>query len=186
MKTSQMGFPVLLVTVCLIAVNGCTKEGIIKDGVTGEKSAEMMQSSGNITVAGGGTTLEFGEKTTYEFSAVQSGGKTTGHFILKFRAAGGSIWVDIDCIRLFDDNKATLSGIITKVTASPHSNPDFEVPPFIFVGGRVSFTCQDNGEGNASPADMVSDIGEIPGVPATCADEWPVYLPLDGNVQIVK
>jgi hypothetical protein len=40
-----------------------------------------------------------------------------------------------------------------------------------FVEGRVSFTIQDNGEGNTASPDLLSDIGEFPGVPASCADE---------------
>ncbi len=192
MKKLEPFFFISFVSLCLIALNGCTKETAFSNEqqLAIEKAnalnAAAKPSGGNITVAGGGITLEFGEKTTYEFSAVQSRGKTTGHFILKFRAAGGSLWVDLDCLRLFGDNKATVSGVITKVTVNPNANPDFPPPPFIFVGGRVSFTCQDNGEGGDAPADMVSDIGELPGIPASCADEWPVYLPLDGNVQINK
>ncbi|MES2647310.1 MAG: hypothetical protein V4717_10565 [Bacteroidota bacterium] len=167
--------------VCFISLSSCRKDAAFncenKPGV--EKYQIHMPLGRNIVVSGGGTTLEFGAKTTYEFNAVQSKGKTTGHFILKFRAAGGSLWVDLDCLRVFDGNKATISGLITRVEANGETPP-----PFIFVGGRVSFTCQDNGEGASAPADMVSDIGELPGVPASCADVWPLYLPLDGNVQI--
>ena len=34
---------------------------------------------------------------------------------------------------------------------------------------------------------LIQDIGVLDmNIPASCADEWPVYLPLDGNVQIDK
>jgi hypothetical protein len=186
MKKFKMFVVVFLFAVCSISLNSCTKDATAKQQFTTESmgvsgDAATKEFGGNITVSGGGTTVEFGEKTTYEFNAVQSKGKTTGQFILKFRAGGGSLWVDIDCLRLFGDNKATISGVITKFLARGE-----EPPPFIFVGGRVSFTCQDNGEGGSASPDLVSDIGEIPGVPASCADEWLLYLPLDGNVQIIK
>ncbi len=189
MKKLKMFFLISFVSLCLIALNGCRKEtpfnnerqlAIEKANLLNVPAAKS--SGGNITVAGGGTTLEFGEKTTYVFNAVQSKGKTTGHLILKFRAADGALYIKVDCLRLFGDNKATLSGIITQFK----ENPEFPAPPFIYLGARVSFTCQDNGEGNSAPADLVSDIGELPGIPASCVDEWEVYLPLDGNVQIKK
>ncbi len=75
-----------------------------------------------------------------------------------------------------------MSGVITKLYGK--ENSEFPPPPYIFVGGRVSFTVQDNGEGQSASPDLVSDIGElIQGVPASCADEWPVYL-AGANVQI--
>lgn len=188
MKKLRTLFLLCIISVCLIALNGCTKEkSLSNERQLAIEKADLLNvavansSGGNIIVTGGGTTLEFGEKTTYEFSAVQSNNKTTGQFILKFRAGGGSVWVDIDCLRLWGDNKATISGVITKFLARGEAPP-----PFIFVGGRVSFSCQDNGEGSSAPADLVSDIGELPGIQASCADEWQVYLPLDGNVQIKK
>jgi len=192
MKKFKIFVTVFLFAACSISLNSCTKDAAVeqqsaKESLGVSSDIATQEFGGNITVAGGGTTEEFGEKTTYEFNAVQRQGKTTGHFILKFRAAGGSLWVDIDCLRLFDGNKATISGVITKITVSPHANPDFPPPPYIFVGGRVSFTCQDNGEGNAASSDLVSDIGVLDiNTPASCADEWLLYLPLDGNVQITK
>ena len=168
MKKLQLLFWVFLAITSFIAVYGFTNE------------------QANTVVSGGGTTEEFGHLTTYEFNAVQlRNGRAAGHILLKFRAAGGSLWVKVDCLRLFDDNKATLSGVITKVDASPHANPDFPVPPFVYVGGRVSFTVQDNGEGSAAAQDLVSDIGVVDmGATASCSDEMPTYLPLNGNVQI--
>lgn len=56
----------------------------------------------------------------------------------------------------------------------------------MYVGARMSFTVQDNGEGGSAPSDLVSDIGEhTPGTPASCNDEWLVYL-AGANVQIKK
>jgi hypothetical protein len=170
MKKLQPFFVIALFAVAFVAVSGFTR------------------AQSNTIVSGGGTTEEFGHLTTYEFSAVQHrNGRVRGHILLKFRAAGGSIWVKVDCLRLFDGNKATLSGVITKVGASPHANPDFPPPPFVYVGGRVSFTVQDNGEGNAAADDLVSDIGVVDmGNTASCSDEMPTYLPLSGNVQIKR
>lgn len=190
MKKLKMGLFVSLYALCTIVINGCKKDSAISSEpqATIEKAnllrtVDTKQSGGNITVAGGGTTLEFGEKTTYAFNAVQSNGKTTGHLILKFRAADGALFIKVDCLRLFGDNKATLSGIITQFKESPQ----FPAPPFIYLGARVSFTVQDNGEGRSSSADLVSDIGVLDiNIPASCADDMIPYLPLDGNVQINK
>jgi hypothetical protein len=185
MRKIRTAYFVALGAISLATFTSCEKETPFERQETSDLSNKRVSSEGNITVSGGGTTVEFGKKTTYEFNAVQREDKTTGHILLKFRAASGSLWVNVDCVRLWGDNKATLSGIITKLHIGPNPNPDFLPPPFIFIGGRVSFTVQDNGEGgNATDADMVSDIGELPGTTASCSDEWPVYLPLDGNVQI--
>jgi hypothetical protein len=175
MKNLQLLVSASLITISFIAVYGFTNKQI--DVMPAKPSA-----SGNITVSGGGSFEELGAKTTYTFNAVQqSNGKTTGHLILQFRAADSRMFVKLDCLRLFGENKATLSGIITSLTQSP----DFPPPPFIYVGGRVSFTVQDNGEGNVVSPDLVSDIGElVSGVGASCSDEWPLYLATDGNVQI--
>ena len=198
MKKLQMGFIVSLFAVCLIAINSCKKETAFSSEQQLANEQELAiekvnffndvaskQSAGNITVAGGGSFEELGATTTYTFNAVQhSNGTTNGHLILHFRAAESSMQVKIDCLRLFGDNKATMGGIITKLYGK--ENAGFPPPPFIFVGGRVSFTVQDNGEGGSGSPDLVSDIGElIPGVPASCADEWPVYL-AGANVQINK
>jgi hypothetical protein len=179
MKKLQFVSLIAVCAIAIVAVYGFTSKQAAGAGI--ENTAFQ-----NTIVSGGGTTEEFGYLTTYEFNAVQqSTGRTTGHILLKFRAAGGSVWIKVDCLRLFDDNKATLSGVITKVTASPQSNPEFPVPPFIYVGGRVSFTVQDNGEGDAAAQDLVSDIGVLDmNVSASCDDEWDTYLPLSGNVQI--
>ena len=185
MRKLQWGFLVSLFTVCLIAVNGCKKEASFSDNSKSTDDTELKQSDGNITVSGGGTFDELGAITTYSFNAVQrSNGQTNGHFLFHFRAAAASIYVKIDCLRLFGDNKATMSGVITKIYGKGES--EFPPPPFIFIGGRVSFTVQDNGEGASAPSDLVGDIGElVAGVPASCADEWPVYL-AGANVQIKK
>jgi hypothetical protein len=187
MKKFKMLVVVFLFAVCSISLNSCTKDATAKQqsaresmGVSGD--AATKEFGGNITVTGGGSFEELGSTTTYTFNAVQHGnGITNGHLILHFRAAGGSMYVKIDCLRLFGDNKATMSGVITKLYGVTEG-----APPFIFLGGRVSFTVQDNGEGGSASSDLVSDIGElVQGVPASCADEWPLYLP-GANVQINK
>jgi hypothetical protein len=67
--------------------------------------------------------------TTYTFNAVQhSNGKTNGHLILHFRAAEGSMYVEIDCLRLFGANQATMSGVITKLYGN-----NIGAPPYIFL-----------------------------------------------------
>jgi hypothetical protein len=175
MKNLKVLVSASLLTICFIAVHGFTNKQLSDMPV-------KHSPSGNITVSGGGSFEELGSKTTYTFNAVQqSNGRTTGHLILQFRAADSRMFVKLDCLRLFGQNKVTMSGIITSLTQSP----DFPPPPFIYVGGRVSFTVQDNGEGNAATPDLLSDIGELTmRVSASCSDEWPLYLATDGNVQI--
>jgi len=187
MKKLPTFFFVALFALCLISMTSCKKQiaGSEQHSTIGNinASGETIVSDGSITVAGGGSFEELGAKTTYTFNAVQQrNGTTKGNLVLHFRAGGGSMHVTIDCLRLFGDNQATLSGVITKVSVKGDEEP----PPFIFVGGRVSFTVQDNGEAESDSADLLSDIGElIEGVPASCADEWPVYL-AGANVQIIK
>ncbi len=192
MKKLPVRFFVPLFAVCIITINGCKKEAPISIGKhhaeqtgKGANNINAKPVAGNITVAGGGSFEELGDLTTYDFNAVQqNNGTTKGHFLFHFRAADASMYVELDCIRLFGDNQATMSGIITRIFGK--GNPDFPPPPFIYVGGRVSFTVQDNGEGNSASSDLVSDIGQLePGVQASCEDEHPVYL-AGVNVQINK
>ena len=143
MKKLQMGFIVSLFAVCLMAINGCKKETAFtsEQQLTNEQQLVIekanflngvaaKQSGGNITVAGGGTFEELGATTTYTFNAVQhSNGITNGHFLFHFRAAGGSMYVELDCLRLFGDNKATMSGVITKLYGK--GTGEFPPPPFI-------------------------------------------------------
>ena len=183
---------IILLAMGIISINSCKKESLFSskqhsaiENTSVSNDAAAKESSGNITVSGGGSFDELGAITTYTFNAVQhKDGSTNGHLMLHFRAAESSMQVSIDCLRLFGDNKATMCGVITKLYGK--ENMGFPPPPFIFVGGRVSFTVQDNGEGGSASPDLVSDIGElIPGVPASCADEWPLYL-AGANVQITK
>jgi hypothetical protein len=186
--TSKFVLPMVI----LFLLAGCQKESavsteqVLKPGtMANSENSSLLHTGGNIIVTGGGTTEEFGEKTTYEFNAVEHNGHATGQIILKFRAADGSIWVSVDCIRLFGVNKATMSGVITRIHAGPIAPQ--EPPPFIYVGGRVSFTVQDNGQGNSSDPDLVSDIGVLDlFIPASCEDDMVPYLPLNGNLQIIK
>ena len=174
----------------LPAITSCKKDIAADREVDppAEKKINQQQlankpQAGNISVVGGGTFPELGDITTYSFHAVQqSNGETKGQFLFHFRAADASLIVDLDCLRLFGNNKATMSGLITKIYGK--FDPAFPPPPFIYVGGRVSFTVQDNGEGNAASPDLVSDIGQlVPGIPASCEDDNPVYL-AGSNVQI--
>jgi hypothetical protein len=190
MKKLQTFYFIFLFAVCLAAINGCKKEAPLNskqpsaiENTSVSNDATTKESGANITVAGGGSFEELGSTTTYTFNAVQhNNGITNGHLILHFRAAASSMYVEIDCLRLFGDNKATMGGVITKLYGK--EDMGFPPPPFIFVGGRVSFTVQDNGEGGSASPDLLSDIGElIPGIPASCADEWPLYL-AGANVQI--
>ncbi len=192
MKKLELFVVVSLFAVGLAALNSCKKETSGKQktikNIRASSDATTKEYGESITVAGGGTTVELGKKTTYEFNAVQHrDGTTTGHILLKFRAADGSNYIKVDCLRLFGDNKATMSGVITQFRIGPHAVDSLHAPPYIFIGGRVSFTVQDNGAGGSASPDLVSDIGVLDvNVPASCSDEWPVYLPLDGNVQINK
>lgn len=176
----------------LPAINSCKKDIAADREVDQPAENKINQQqvankpeAENISVVGGGTFAELGEITTYSFNAAQKrNGTTTGHFMFHFRAADASIIVALDCLRLFGDNKATMSGLITKIYGK--FQPEFPAPPFIYIGGRVSFTVQDNGEGNDASPDLVSDIGQlVPEIPASCADDFPVYL-AGANVQINK
>src|SRR5687768_7255570 len=137
MKKIKLLSFVSLAALCLATFTSCEKETPFDSAQTSDFRNKRVSSAGNITVAGGGSFEELGAKTTYTFNAIQQhNGKTTGHLILQFRAADSRMYVKIDCLRLFGDNKATMSGIITTLTQSANFPP----PPFIFVGGRVSFT----------------------------------------------
>jgi len=156
---------------CLIAISSYTKTTSFHK-VTKANIGQFP--NGNAHVNGGGTTMEGGEVSTFVFNAVQHmDGDVTGHLNYKFRQGDIDIQMDIDCMRI-NGNRATLSGVVTSVRGTGSA-------PFIFVGQRASFSVQDNGQGR-STADMISDLVLYTG--ASCADNFPTYLPISGNITI--
>ncbi len=132
--------------------------------------------AGNPRASGGGTTEEFGEKSTFGFSAIKKNdGTVNGHLVYHFRGGNISIKMDIDCLTI-DGNNAIMSGVVTQVDGD-------NVPAFIFVGQRAEFQVEDNGEGGDDPPDLFSNINLGPNASCNLIAPLP-YLPIDGNIQV--
>jgi len=128
--------------------------------------------TGNSSVNGGGTTEERGLKSTFVFNAVSNNQGTHGHLVYQFRGGDISIHMDLDCLNI-NGNRATLSGTVSSVSGT-------NIPGFIFVGQRASFTVEDNGNGGNN--DKISDLILFGG--ASCANNWSTYLFIQGNISI--
>ncbi len=99
-------------------------------------------------------------------------------------------WVEINCLR-FDDDTATIGGVITKVAGElPPGFPPEGFPPDL-VGYVARVTVVDNGEGSAAEEpDQLSPvtIWWPPPDPNVCVF-GPVEgekFPLSGNIQVQK
>jgi hypothetical protein len=162
MKNLKSILAASILTVSLFSISAFTTTSKIKDG--------------NAHANGGGTTIEGGKVSTFVFNAVElPDGSVQGHLNYQFRFGDVNIKMDLDCMSI-TGNRATLSGVVTEVGGK--GTP----PNYIFVGQRASFTVEDNGQGkNASP-DMISDLILFGG--ASCANNWPTYLPISGNIDI--
>jgi hypothetical protein len=133
----------------------------------------LLKSGAN--ASGGGTTVEGGEKSTFAFNAVQhKDGSVTGHLMYNIRGFDVSVHAKLDCINI-SGNTAVCSGEIVKV--------DGEDLGFIFVGERVLFTVEDNGQGKNSLPDLFSDVFIGPNLDCDSGVPAP-YLPIDGNIQV--
>jgi hypothetical protein len=143
-------------------------------GITSFRVLSVKKSfQGNAHVNGGGTTTEGGEVSTFVFNAVDNGDGVDGHLNYNFRSGNVDIKADLDCMHI-TGNRATLSGVVTSL------NGDGPFPSWEFVGQRVSFTVEDNGQGKN--ADRISDL--FFGSTTSCANHWITYLPIKGNIDI--
>ena len=75
---------------------------------------EAQSFGGNAHVNGGGTTVEFGTKSTFVFNAIETEGGIVGHLVYHLRAYNVSFQMNLDCMEI-RGNRATLSGTVTKI-----------------------------------------------------------------------
>ncbi len=123
----------------------------------------------------GGITV-VGELRTFSFNAeTHSDGTTTGHAELINRFGGNDVHISVDCLRVIG-NVASISGQVTK-----SNNPLF------LEFSEVVFSVQDNGEGAASPPDLISfAFFDVPQPGYECQDQLfpPTFEVENGNVQL--
>lgn len=130
------------------------------------------KTAGTSSVNGGGSTAELGALSTFVFNAVTNSQGTSGQLVYNVRGADIRIHMDIDCLNI-NGNRATMSGVLSSVSGT-------DIPAFIFVGQRASFTVEDNG--NGGNGDKISDL-LIFGA-ASCNNNWNTYLFVQGNISI--
>jgi hypothetical protein len=135
--------------------------------------------AGNAHANGGGTTVEGTEKSTFVFNAVQQiDGSVVGHLTYHFRSADVTFHMQNDCLNIVG-NSAVITGTVTMVTGTSL--------PFIVPGARGIFKVQDNGEGNADPPDLISDVIIYPPmsmIDCRVTNVGNPYLPIDGNIDV--
>jgi hypothetical protein len=125
--------------------------------------------------ASGGGTVEYGGAlNTHAFTAqVDADGNVKGQAEFQLRFIDTTIHVEVDCLAVVG-NEAWIGGTIAR-----SSNPA-QVGP----GLHILFRVQDNGEGDAHPPDMTSQLvwGAVPScdtTPPLGLNEWS-----NGNVQV--
>ena len=147
--------------------------------VFGDSAYTTSAIVGNAHANGGGTTVEGTEKSTFVFNAVQQiDGSVVGHLTYHFRTADVTFHMQNDCLNIIG-NSAVITGTITMVTGTSL--------PFIVPGARGIFQVQDNGQGNADPPDLISDVIIYPPMSMIDCGTTPVgnpYLPIDGNIDV--
>jgi hypothetical protein len=123
------------------------------------------QNTGNRHINGGGTAVEFGERSTFVFNAVETSLGITGHLVYHLRSFDVTFQMNLDCMEI-NGNRATMSGTVTSISGA-------NIPSYIFPGSRASFTVEDNGNGRNR--DRIS---------ATCGSDLDTYIRVQGNISI--
>ena len=125
-------------------------------------------------VSGGGTVEYAGALNTHAFTAqIDVAGNVKGQAQFQLRYIDTTVHAEVNCLEVVGNN-AWIGGIITR-----SSNPA-QVGP----GLQILFRVQDNGEGDAEPRDMTSQLvwGAVP----SCSTTPPLFLIewTNGNVQV--
>ena len=125
--------------------------------------------------ASGGGTVEYGGTlNTHAFTArIDADGNVSGQAEFQLRYIDATVHAEVNCLEVVG-NEAWIGGTITR-----SSNPTV-----VGQGLDIVFRVQDNGEGDASPADMTSQLvwGAVP----SCITRPPLGLIewTHGNVQV--
>jgi hypothetical protein len=122
--------------------------------------ASVATGAGNPFAGGHGNLVSGGELRTFSFTAVRhADGTVSGQVQVKNRQLDVYVHVDVDCLKFEAGNRAIAGGTITT-----SSNPGLIVP------GRISvFGVEDNGEGDAAPADRITTIPDY-APPKSCSE----------------
>lgn len=129
-----------------------------------------QNTGGNRHINGGGSAVEFGERSTFVFNAVETSLGITGHLVYHLRSFDVTFQMNLDCMEI-NGNRATMSGTVTSISGA-------NIPSYIFPGSRASFTVEDNGNGRNR--DRISDV--VFG--ATCGSDLDTYIRVQGNISI--
>ena len=123
-----------------LLVTAATLAGLLASGAAG---------SSNPSAGGHGNLISGGELRTFSFTATRNAdGTAAGQAQVKNRSLDVRLHIVVDCLKFEAGNRAIVSGTITQ-----SSNPGLVVP------GRIAvFGVEDNGEGEAAPADRITTI----------------------------
>ena len=132
-------------------------------------------AAGPVHWASGGGTVEYaGTLNTHSFTAqIDADGNVKGQAEFQLRYIDATVHAEVNCLEVVG-NDAWIGGTITR-----SSNP-----AVVGLGLDILFRVQDNGEGNASPPDLTSQLvwGAVPScntTPPLGLNEW-----TNGNVQV--
>ena len=134
-----------------------------------------VSTAGPVHWASGGGTIEYGGVlNTHAFTAhIDADGNVRGQADFQLRYINTTAHAEVNCLAVVG-NEAWIGGTITR-----SSNP-----AQVGLGLNILFRVQDNGEGDAHPRDMTSQLvwGAVPScdtTPALGLIEW-----TNGNVQV--
>jgi hypothetical protein len=160
----------------LVTIAAATLLAVFVDaGTAGRGLLEAGSASTSVhRVSGGGTVEYAGALNTHAFTAQSDAdGNVNGQAEFQLRYIDTTVHVEVTCLAVVG-NDAWIGGTVTR-----SSNPA-QVGP----GLQILFRVQDNGEGNAHPPDMTSQLvwGAVP----SCSSTPPLGLIewTNGNVQV--
>ncbi len=135
---------------------------------------QLAAAANNPSATGSGQLTLDGGFRTFSFAAVAlKDGTNTGQAELFNRGQDARIHIAIDCLRIFNGNTATISGVVTQ------SN----VPSL--VGQGAIFEVQDNGEGGNATPDTISRVFIGSGLDCHNVSFNPTMFPIEGgNIQV--
>src|SRR6266540_2401140 len=158
----------------LVTIAAATLLAVLVSAGTAGRGLDWMDSTPVHWASGGGTVEYAGALNTHAFIAqIDADGNVKGQAEFQLRYIDTTIHAEVNCLAVVG-NEAWIGGTITR-----SSNP-----AAVGLGLDILFRVQDNGEDDAPPADMTSQLmwGAVP--PCNTTPPLGLIQWTNGNVQV--
>ena len=180
MKIFNKMYYLVLALAVVFTLNNCSNDQIspqneeeisTMDDMFAKKNSPSASGQGSYFVYYGG--IEYNRKFSFHSNTMPDG-SVKGNGVLTFTGGEEKIMFDIDCM-IIEDNKATMTGVITKSKYTPE-----------WEDWYCWFMVVDNGEGSNAEADAMTKFFLWPaefGTDCNLYDD-PIFEIESGNIQV--